>query len=118
MDFLAQAPIDSDPIYSAIAKALASYIGIAGLVVGFVGGIKLVVKTWIDGKEPLVALCLTYLLGIAAKFALPAVYGPHTIERWAIHLVVLLGVAIGVKGIHDGVINPFKGKKEKEKDPS
>lgn len=99
-----------DPIRAAVLKAIGSYAGIAGLVVALVGGLKLMMHDRIKGKEPLLALGATYIVGILAKLALPAVYGPHTIESWALHVLALLVVVVGVKGLHDGVVNALRKK--------
>jgi len=104
------ASMQPDPVRDAVLIALASYGGVAGLVVLLVSGIKKMWKAWIDGKEPVVALVLTYVLGGAAKFVLPGVYGGNDVKSWVLHLIVLLIVAVGAKGIHDGVINAFAKK--------
>lgn len=105
--------IGDDPVRDAVLKALASYTGIAALVVALVGGLKLMFKEKINGKEPLFALGLTFLVGIAAKLALPEVYGANRVDSWALHLIVLLVVAVVAKGLHDGPLNAFKGKEAK-----
>jgi hypothetical protein len=97
----------ADPIRDAILQALASYGGIALLVVALVAGAKRLWKTWVDGKEPALGVIFTYALGVIAKIALPEVYGGTDAKAWSLHLVVLLFVAIGAKGVHDGVINAF-----------
>jgi hypothetical protein len=101
-----------DPVREAVVKALASYTGLAGLVVALVAGIKHLWPTWVDKKEPVIALFLTYLLGIVAKLSLPSVYGGNDFGSWALHLVVLLVVAVGAKQLHDSVINAFRKDKQ------
>lgn len=96
-----------DPVRDAILQALASYGGIALLVVALVAGAKRLWKTWVDGKEPALGVVFTYTLGVVAKIVLPDVYGGADARSWSLHLVVLLFVAIGAKGVHDGVINAF-----------
>lgn len=98
-----------DPVRDAVVKALASYVGIAGLVVFLVQGIKHLWPAWTADKEPMIALILTYALGITAKLSMSSIYGGNEASLWALHMVVLLVVAIGAKQLHD--FNPFKVKK-------
>jgi len=105
-----------DPVRDAVLLALASYGGIAGLVVLLVSGLKAVLKAKVDGKEPVMSVILTYVLGCSAKFGLPGVYGGNDLKSWSLHLVILLVVAVGAKGIHDGVLNAFIKKEEAKKD--
>ena len=104
-----------DPVRLTLMKALASYAGIAALVVALVGGLKKFWKTAVDGKEPFLALGLTFVLGVTAKLCLADVYGPNTVDGWAFHAVALFVVAILGKGIHDAVWNPLVGKSEEDK---
>lgn len=110
--------IGDDVIRDAVVKALASYTGLAGLVVVLVEGVKRLWPAWADAKEPMIAFFLTYLLGIAAKLSMPSIYGGNDLGSWGLHLVVLLVVAIGAKNLHDGLINPLlRGKDVAEKKP-
>jgi hypothetical protein len=108
--------LQPDPVRDAVLLALASYGGIAGLVVILVSGLKKFWKSKIEGREPMVAVALTYVLGCAAKAILP-VYGGNNPKSWALHLIVLLVVAVGAKGIHDGVLNAFIKKEKKGEEP-
>ena len=107
------AAAEADPVRSAVLGFLASYGGIAFLVVAAVGGLKGIAREWTKGKEPLLGILFTFILGAAAKAILPAVYGPPSLESWLLHLVLLFFVAVGAKGIHDGVVNALR-KPEKE----
>lgn len=100
--------LTDDAVRDSVLKALTSYGGIAVLVVALVGGLKILWREWIDGKEPAVAAISTLLLGIAAKICLPDVYGSGTLQSWTLHVIVLIFVAVGAKGIHDGVLPLFK----------
>jgi len=100
--------VADDAVRDSILKSLASYGGIAFLVVALVGGLKTLWRTWADGKEPQIAAIATLLLGTAAKICLPEVYGPHTLQAWTLHLIVLIFVAVGAKGVHDAVLPLFK----------
>lgn len=97
-----------DPAADQFKALLASYAGLTIAVTVVVSSLKAMWKTWIEGKEPAVAVILTYVLGIVAKIALPAVYGTNTVGSWALHSVLLLLVAGGAKLTHDGVLNAFK----------
>lgn len=103
-----------DPVRDTVVKALASYTGIAALVVALVGGLKLMFKEKIDGKEPLLALGLTFVIGAVAKLVLPAIYGENRLDSWALHTIVLLVVAVVAKGLHDGPLSALKGKEKSD----
>lgn len=97
--------LQPDPIRDAVIKLLASYGGIALGVVLLVAGVKALWKAKVEGKEPVIALVFTYLLGVTAKFTFPAVYGENNVQSWLLHVIILLFMAVGAKGIHDGVLN-------------
>lgn len=94
-----------------VKRLLASYGGLSILVVGVLSGMKSMWDKWVPGKEPALAVILTFVFGIAAKLLMPAVYGENTLGAWGLHGIILLLVAVGAKGIHDGVINAFKKEK-------
>jgi len=104
----------ADPLLEAVKTAIASYAGLAALVVALVGALKTAFPAWTRGKEPFLGLVLTYVTGIAAKLAMPAIYGPHTVESWSLHALCLLVVAVGAKGIHDGVVNALRRLKDED----
>ena len=97
-----------DAVRDSVLKALTSYGGIAVLVAALVSGIKTLWKNWVDGKEPAVAAIVTILLGVAAKICLPDVYGVNSLQSWTLHLIILIFVAVGAKGVHDALFNAFK----------
>jgi len=88
-----------------------TYAGIAAAVWGAVGFLKGLWKEKLNGKEPLVAMGLAVIIGIAAKL-LGAFDGPKTgAESWIGHLVALIGAGIGSGLLHDKLGNPvMKGK--------
>lgn len=94
-----------DPARDAVLKFLGSYGGLAIGVAVLISGLKSLWPDWVKGKEPKLGVLLTILLGVAAKIVVPAVYGPHTIQSWTLHAVVLVFVAIGAGAFHDYVIN-------------
>ena len=96
-----------DPMRDIVVQMLASYGGLSVAVALLVGGIKRLWPVWIDKKEAAIAVLATFVLGTLAKVALPVVYGLHTLESWGLHCICLLFVAVGAKGLHDGVVNPF-----------
>jgi len=96
-------------------EALASYGGLSLLVVGLVGGLKHLWKAWVAGKEPVLALILTLVIGILAKVG--GLYGgpggENAVLAWLVHVLLLVGTALGAGIAHDKLINPiFKGKSE------
>jgi len=98
-----------DKIDSETLKGLvASYAGLLILVPFLTGGIKAMFKTWIENKEPIVVLFLTFALGITGK--LVGLYPGHDSASWFIHIVGLIVVAIVAQGFHDKVVNPLTKK--------
>jgi hypothetical protein len=83
--------------------------GLAIVVPMIVGGLKKLWTSWIDGKEPLIAFIVTYVLGFAAKFTAKAVAFQGL--SWLGLVVGLFFVALAATQIHDTVINKIiKGK--------
>lgn len=104
----------SDPIKEVVLKFLLSYGGLAGGVSFLVEGLKLIFKKWVDGREPLLVIALSFILGALAKWLLPDVYGPATGRAWGLHLLILTFVAIGAAAFHDkflSVLQSFIPKK-------
>lgn len=81
---------------------LVTYPGLSLAVIAVVGSLKKLFPTWIGGKEPLLGLVFSYILGIATKLFIPGAYaGIH----WVVFLVSLLVVAAGAKWGHDAILN-------------
>lgn len=93
---------------------LATYGGISFAVVALVGASKKLFKSWVDGKEPMLALVLTLALGISAKL-FGVFSGPNDAKTWLAHVVALFLAAAGAGVIHDKVTNVFAGKEDKPK---
>jgi len=94
------------------AAQLATYAGITGVTLVIISGLKGLFKGWVKGKEPLLAVIITYILGIAAKIGglYPTPEGHSEVVGWLIHAVLLLGAAVGAGVAHDKLINPLIGK--------
>lgn len=101
----------SDPVKDAVLGFLASYGGLAMGVTFLISGLKALWKTFIKGKEPVVCIALSYIVGTVAKLVTP-VYGPDTFKSWALHLLILAFVAVGAGAFHDGFVNAITGKKK------
>lgn len=99
-----------DPARDAVVRMLASYGGLAVGVSLLVSGLKSLWKGWVDGKEPVLTVILTYLLGIASKLIMPDVYGPNSLQSWALHVIVLLFVAVLAGSFHDKLTNALMHK--------
>lgn len=91
----------NDPVKELVLKFLLSYGGIAAGVSFLVEGLKGMFKTWMDGRENLMVIALSFGLGAAAKGLLPDVYGPKTVGAWGLHLLILTFVAVGAAAFHD-----------------
>lgn len=96
---------------------LASYVGISVIVVTVVGFLKSAARKWVKGRELVLSLALTYVMGISAKIALPGIYGPAwSAESWVTHFVALLLSVALAKGIHDAGVNTLSGKNLQSKE--
>lgn len=87
---------------------LVSYPGLIVAVVAIVGGLKKLYRSWVDGKEPLLALMFSFVLGVGAKLTIPKAFeGVH----WLVFLVTLFFVAIAAGSVHDRIVNPILANK-------
>jgi CDP-diglyceride synthetase len=99
----------TDPIKELVLKFLLSYGGIAGGVSFLVEGLKTMFKKFVDGREPLLVILLTFAMGSAAKFLSPDVFGPKTTTGWGLHLLILVFVAVGAAAFHDKFLSVLTG---------
>ena len=81
---------------------LVTYPGLSVAVIAVIGALKKLFPAWIDGKEPVLGLISSYVLGISTKLFIPGAYEK---VHWIVFLVSLLVVAAGAKWGHDFVIN-------------
>lgn len=88
---------------------LASFAGLAIVVPLIVGALKRLFKTWVSGKEPMICLVVTYIIGVTAKLTIKEAF-PGV--GWLMLLVGLLIVAATAGTVHDKLLNPLLGKKE------
>ena len=102
--------VKNDPIKDTVLGYLASYGGMAVGVTFLISALKAIWKSFIDGKEPILAIILSYIVGIVAKLVTD-VYGPNTFKAWTLHILILLFVAVGAAVFHDKVVNAITGKK-------
>jgi len=91
---------------------LASYGGIAMAVVMLIGAAKKLFKAWIDGKEPMLGLVLTAVIGVVAK--LGGAFGANDVKSWLSHVVILVITAAGAGLVHDKIVNVMADKSEKK----
>lgn len=101
----------SDPVKESVLGFLASYGGLAMGVTFLISGLKALWKSFIKGKEPVVCIVLSYIVGTVAKLVTP-VYGADTFKDWALHLLILAFVAVGAAAFHDNFVNAITGKKK------
>lgn len=87
---------------------LVTYPGLSLAVVAVVGALKKLFPNWIDGKEPVLGLISSYVLGISTKFFIPGAYEK---VHWIVFLVSLLVVAAGAKWGHDVLLNQIMKNK-------
>jgi len=91
----------SDPVKELVLKFLLSYGGIAAGVSFLVEGLKAMFKGFVDGREPILVIILSFGLGAAAKVLSPEVFGPRTGTGWGLHMLILTFVAVGAAAFHD-----------------
>lgn len=87
---------------------LATYAGISFAVVAVIGAGKRLFKEWVSGKEPMMALVVTMILGILAKVG--GLFPGTDLKSWVVHVVLLLVTAGGAGVMHDKITNVFAGK--------
>jgi len=95
-------PIASMPL---TAVDLASYCGLAAAVVALVEVLKLLWKSWVSGKELILSLGLTLVIGPVTKLTVP-----HAYENvpWVIFLVSLVVLQVPLnKILHDSTLQPL-----------
>lgn len=88
---------------------LASFGGLILIIPMLVGAIKKLFKTWVSGREPMLCVVLTYLVGIAAKFTIPGAFGG---VGWLTLLIGLLLSAVAAMTVHDKLVNQVLKDKE------
>lgn len=81
---------------------LVTYPGLMAAVVAIIGSLKKLFPSWIVGKEPVLGLAFSYVLGISTKLFMP---GAYVKVHWIVFLVSLLVVAAGAKWGHDVLLN-------------
>lgn len=72
---------------------LASFAGLITIVPVLTGVLRSFLSKWLTGKEPLVCLGLTYVIGIAAKKTVPGAFGGVGWLTLLVSLLVVAGVA-------------------------
>jgi hypothetical protein len=86
-----------------ISPSLATYAGIAALTTMLIGAAKKLFGDKVKGKEPLLAIGIPILLGVAAKLTSVSFGGTD----WVTHVVALALAGIGSGIIHDKLVNPL-----------
>jgi len=84
---------------------LMSYCGLAASVVALVEVLKLLWKSWVSGKELILSLGLTLVIGPVTKLTVP-----HAYENvpWVIFLVSLVVLQVPLnKILHDSTLQPL-----------
>lgn len=99
----------SDPVKELVLRFLLSYGGIVGGVSFLLEGLKLIFKTFVTGREPILVIVLSFFLGTSAKLLFPDVYGPATKTAWGLHLMILVFVAVGAAAFHDKFLSVLAG---------
>lgn len=103
-----------DPIKTLVLGFLVSYLGIAMGVATLVEGAKALFHDRVKGKENHLVFLLTWCFGALAKWLMPSIYGAPDRQAWALHMVILVFVAIIGMLFHDkfiAVVKSLLGKK-------
>jgi hypothetical protein len=106
--------VASDPVKELVLRFLLSYGGIAGGVSFLTEGLKMMFKSFFEGRENIFVILFSFILGGAAKGLMPGVYGPNTMNSWGLHVLILVFVAVGAAAFHDkflSVLTSFIPKK-------
>lgn len=98
----------SDPVREMVVKFLLTYLGITAGVSFLVEGLKQIFKR-LQGKEPILVILLSFVIGTAAKALIPNHYGPNTLKAWGFHELILVFVAIGSAAFHDKFLSVLQG---------
>lgn len=106
---LGLADAQSDPVKELVMKFLLSYGGIAGGVSFLVEGLKGMFKNFVSGRENVLVIVFTFVLGSAAKLLMPGVYGASTAAAWGLHELILIFVAVGAAAFHDKFLSVLTG---------
>lgn len=86
----------------------ASFGGLILIVPMVVGALKKLFPSWIVGKEPMVAVVVTYVVGVAAKLTIPGAFGG---VGWLGLMIGLLLSSVASMTVHDQLVNKvIKGK--------
>jgi hypothetical protein len=86
-----------------LSPSLATYAGLAALTTMLIGAGKKLFGDKIKGKEPLLAIGIPILLGVATKLASIS-FGD---TDWVSHIVALALAGLGSGIIHDKIVNPL-----------
>jgi hypothetical protein len=114
---LGLADVQSDPVKELVMKFLLSYGGIAGGVSFLVEGLKGMFKNFVSGRENVLVIVFTFVLGSAAKLLMPGIYGANTASAWGLHELILIFVAVGAAAFHDKFLSVLTGFFQKPGDP-
>lgn len=77
---------------------LATYGGLVLAVALIIETVKRLWKKWAKGKEAILAVAFSYIIGVAAKLSISGAYASVS---WIYHVVLLLFVAVGAMIAHD-----------------
>lgn len=95
----------NDPVKELILRFLLSYGGIAGGVSFLVEALKRMFASFVTGRENLLVIILSFVVGSASKALMPGTYGPNTLDSWGLHELILIFVAVGAAAFHDGFLS-------------
>jgi hypothetical protein len=83
---------------------LATYGGLSMAIVALIGAVKKLFPAWVADKEPMMALALSFFIGVSAKLA-GMFGGPNDFKGWVSHVIILVIVSAGSGILHDTVVN-------------
>src|SRR5574342_640891 len=90
-----------DAVRTLVLMFRASYLGIAVGTALLFEGVKMLATKAVTGRENLMVVVLTLVLGGLAKWLMPSLYGETDRKAWALHMVSLVFVAIIGMMFHD-----------------
>lgn len=92
-----------------------SFTGLIALVPFLLEGLKKLLKTFLEGREPWAVMILCYAIGVPVKYFTPTAYNGLTGPMgWIVTIVGLFLCGVAAMTVHDNVLAGMFGWEKKE----